>query len=94
MVLMIMISHKQQQTENVSLPRIRKNVLPTFIFNILIQFAHRTYKPAFFNLLLQQNLPHRFALLMETYAVIQVSILLSVINQMSRSIASMLNFYV
>jgi len=34
----------------------------------------------FSTFLLQQNLPQMFALLVEPYAVIQVSILLSVIN--------------
>jgi len=35
-----------------------------------------------------------FALLMETYAMIQLSILLFVIKQMSRNVASMFYFYV
>ena len=39
--------------------------------------------------LLKRNLPQMFALLMEPYAMIQVSILFSVINQMGKNVASM-----
>jgi len=35
-----------------------------------------------------------FALFMEPYAMIQVSILLSVINQMGRNVASIFYFYI
>ena len=43
----------------------------------------------FFNLFAVADLPRMFALLMEPYAMIEVSILFSVINQMDRNVASM-----
>ena len=42
---------------------------------------------------LERNLTQMFTLLMEPYAMIQASILLSVINQMDRNVASMFYFY-
>jgi len=51
-------------------------------------------KPIFSTFLLQRNLAKMFALLMEPYAMIQVSVLLSVMKQMCRNVASMFYFYV
>ena len=48
----------------------------------------------FSTFLLQRNLAQMFALLMEPYAMIQVSILLSVIYQMGKNVTSMFDFYV
>jgi len=50
------------------------------------------FKSVFLNLSLQRNLPQMFAL--ETFAMIQVSVLLLLITQMSRNMASLFYFYV
>jgi len=66
-----------------------KNLLITVLKNrtLLISVSalryiiHYSLQQSFSTSLLQRNLPHIFVLLMELYAMIQVSILLSVINK-------------
>jgi len=65
-----------------------ENVYMTFIYLRSIQESAenaKQFKACFSTFLLQRNLPQMFALLVQPYAMIQVSILLSVINLMGRN---------